>query len=431
MSTIKVLTIDVVNKIAAGEVVERPASVVKELMENSIDAGSTSIRLDILQGGRHLIKVSDNGIGMDKEDAVNCIKRYATSKIKTDADLFNITSLGFRGEALAAIASVSKMAISTSLRGNTSGTFVEIHGGEIKNIKDTAHIGTSIEVRDLFYNVPARKKFLKTTSTELYHIMDTFTNTALSNFNINLTAFNETKELFNLPIAQTLQDRILQLYGADFLNDIVYFDTERNDVAINGFISKNDAFRRARSHQYLFINKRPIKDNYLRNAIYKAYGRVMPQEMHPLFFVYVNLDPQEVDFNVHPAKKEVRLLNKESIYNMLLNAVTSAIVNKDSVSVEYYHPANDIETGASYDKAYEAAERYSISPVYEPAELPYRTSRDYLYLGDVFVGYSDEDTFCVIDHHACHERILYEKLKNGVNLKTYGLLFQSTYCHIP
>src|SRR4030042_5956594 len=221
MPKIKILPSDLRNKIAAGEVIERPSSVVKELVENSIDAGSTNIKIDVLYGGKHLIRISDNGYGMDKEDALLCFERHATSKLTTEDDLFNIKTMGFRGEALSSITSVSKVKLITGLKDSPSGISVEIYGGEVKEIKDSPSIGTSIEVRDLFFNTPARKKFLKSNSTELFHIIDIVTKEALSHWEIGFRFISDNKETMNIPLSSGPKERIMQVYGEEFLIGLI------------------------------------------------------------------------------------------------------------------------------------------------------------------------------------------------------------------
>ncbi len=434
MSIIKTLSDSLINKIAAGEVIERPASVAKELVENSLDAKSAEISVDIINSGKKLIRVSDNGIGMDREDALKCFKRHATSKIDNESDLFNIKTMGFRGEALSSIASVSRMRIMTAQENSIEGTLLEIQGEEIKTIKDKAVKGTTIEVRDLFYNTPARKKSLKASATELYHITDIVTQAALSypvkRFNLN----SDGKDLLNLPAASGAMERILQIYGSDFLKGLEHFESIITDINIEGFISKEGNYRKTRSHQYLLVNNRPIRDNSLRHAIYLAYKDILPSGNNPLFFIYINTDPSYVDVNVHPAKREIRFYDKEGIYRILHSLVKQALFKgvRDKSQGE-----RDIEewTGTSYKltektKTINATGGFSISglkahggEVKEPAELPYITLRNFIYVGDVFAAYSNGKGICILDHHASHERILYEGLKDGVDLNSHKLLF--------
>ncbi|RPI38186.1 MAG: DNA mismatch repair endonuclease MutL, partial [Nitrospiraceae bacterium] len=257
MPQIKILPTDLRNKIAAGEVIERPASVLKELVENAIDAGSSEIRVDILSGGKRLIKVSDNGTGMDREDALLAFERHATSKITSFDDLFDIRSLGFRGEALPSIASVSKVRLLTGLKGSSSGISIQIDGGTVMDIKDSPLAGTTFEIRDLFFNTPARKKFLKATSTELFHIIDTFTKEALSHPHIGFNLITDNHETMNLPKASGLRERLMQVFGNEFLSGLIEVNSEGEGLKLSAFVSNSSTFRNSKSHQYIFINRRP------------------------------------------------------------------------------------------------------------------------------------------------------------------------------
>ena len=310
MPQIKILPPDLRNKIAAGEVIERPASVVKELIENSIDAGSTDIRTDVLYGGKRLIKVADNGIGMDREDALLCFESHATSKLAREEDLFNIKTMVFRGEALPSIASVSKVRLVTGLKGSLSGVAVDIAGGEVKGIKDSSFIGTSIEVRDLFFNTPARRKFLKSNGTELFHIIDTVTKEALSHWKIAFRLISDDRETMDVPLSSGPRERIMQIYGEEFLNGLTEVKAGADGLSMISYVTKGDNFRNMKSHQYIFINGRSIKDSSVSHAVYHAYEGILPHDKHPVFFLFIEIDPHKVDFNVHPAKREVRFEDK-------------------------------------------------------------------------------------------------------------------------
>ncbi|MBF0486815.1 MAG: DNA mismatch repair endonuclease MutL [Nitrospirae bacterium] len=420
MPIINLLDTTLIDKIAAGEVIERPASVVKELVENSLDAGSSSIKIDILNGGKHLIRIADDGTGMVPEDALNSIKRHATSKIKHENDLSHLATLGFRGEALSSIASVSRMTITTAHVGTTPGTTIEIHGGAVKSVRECAAIGTTIEARELFYNTPARKKFLKSTQSELSCIIETITNAALSYINVKFVVNVDERETMNLPNAATLDERIQQIYGAAFLDGLMAFKKESPQLSIHGFTSKEGFYRRSRSHQYMFINQRPVKDNVLRYAVYQAYKTLLKDGMHPIFFLYVGIDPAEVDFNVHPTKKEVRFTDRDAIYRATISGIGKVLVKTqqpegipDTVRPEVPTPPRPRNMTAVFSEN-------TIAP---PVHLPMTHSRDFIYLGDVYAAYAHGDGLCVIDHHAAHERVLYERFKGARSPMTGRLLF--------
>ncbi|MBA3060077.1 MAG: DNA mismatch repair endonuclease MutL, partial [Nitrospirae bacterium] len=422
MPDIKVLPVDLRNKIAAGEVVERPASVVKELIENAIDAESTEINIEILYGGKRLIRVSDNGTGMDEEDARLCFERHATSKISTDADLFNIKTMGFRGEALPSIASVSRVKLITGLKGSDSGISIEIAGGEIKEIKVSPFSGTSVEVKDLFFNTPARKKFLKTNTTELFHIIDTVTKEALSHYEIGFRLLTENQETMIFPKASGLRERLMQVYGDEFINGLIEVHKEEGKgiIKISAFVSDMGNFRNSKAHQFIFINKRPIKDASLSHAVYSAYEGILPKDKHPVFFLFLELDPRKVDFNVHPAKREVRFEDKEVVYRFVNAGIRDAVKGDRAEYVKPFTESPFIQyASANYEEAGEGLP----SHISESLELPYKPSLPFVYLGDTFIAVSGRGGLSLIDHHAAHERILYEKFLKKINLDSHQMLF--------
>jgi DNA mismatch repair protein MutL len=312
MSVIQVLPLELKNKIAAGEVVERPASVVKELLENSIDAGSTRIEVAVERGGRKLIRVSDDGEGMDAEDARLALQRHATSKLLSERDLFSITTMGFRGEALPSMASVSRMTLLSAPRGESLGVRIALEGGEVTEDTAAAARGTTVEVRDLFFNTPARKKFLKRESTELMHIVDTVTNLALSHPETAWTLTVDSEESMRLPRASGPRERIAQVYGSEFLEGLVEGSLENDGFALTALVSAPGNYRERRTHQLLFINRRPVRNPSVSHAVYSAYEGILPRDKHPVFFLFLSVEPSRVDFNVHPAKREAKFADGET-----------------------------------------------------------------------------------------------------------------------
>ena len=427
MPQIRILSTDLRNKIAAGEVIERPASVLKELIENAIDAESSEITVEVLNGGKRMIKVSDNGSGMDKEDALLSFEPHATSKISSFDDLFDIRSLGFRGEALPSIASVSKVKLVTGLKGSSSGISIEIDGGKVKEIRDSPLAGTSFEVRDLFYNTPARKKFLKTTSTELFHIIDTLTKEALSHHQIGFSLLTDNQETMNLPKASGHRERLTQVFGNEFVTGLIEVNSASDGMELSAFVSNSGNFRNSKSHQYIFINRRPIKDASVSHAVYKAYEGVLPTDKHPIFFIFLTIDPGRVDFNVHPTKREVRFEDKEAIYRFINSRLRDRIKEDRT---EYARQFTEVP-GEVFETSF--LQRYSnhgtstlpqdTTLVSENLEMTYRTSLPFIYLGDTFVAVSGRGGLTIVDHHAAHERILYEKLLDGLPSMTRQLLF--------
>ena len=434
MPQITILPIALRNKIAAGEVIERPASVVKELIENSIDAGATEITIEILKGGKVLIRVTDNGIGMDRDDALLCLERHATSKLRGEEDLFNIQTMGFRGEALPSIASVSRMRLVTGQRDAHSGIAIEIQGGEIREERDSASAGTSLEVRDLFFNTPARKKFLKSDSTELFHIIDVITREALSHPGISFRLFTDKKETMNLPLASGTRERIMQVYGLEFLEGLTEVRAEIRGLTMTAFVTKAMGFRSSRSHQFIFINRRPVKDQTISHAVYKAFEGILPQDKHPVFFLFLDIDPRKVDFNVHPTKREVRFENKEDIHRFVNTSLREAVRRERDDAIAPFREAPDQTYGGEPGSPGGKEMSVSASPVYaapfsaaqgisETIEFSYKPSLPFVYLGDTFIATAGKGGLTLIDHHAAHERILYEKLLNGLNLSSRHLLF--------
>lgn len=423
MPRINVLPLNLRNKIAAGEVVERPASVVKELMENSIDAGASRIEIDILKAGRRLIKVSDNGMGMDREDALLAFERYATSKIKDENDLFNIRTMGFRGEALSSIASVSKARLITSHQDET-GTSIEIIGGDVKEIKDCPAIGTTIEIKDLFFNTPARRKFLKSDSTENYHIIDTVTREAISYFQIGFVLRIDGDDVLNLSPASSYKERLVQIFGKDFVNDLIETEAEDGQISIKAFLGKPANLRNNRNNQFLFVNNRPVKDQSITYAVYKAYEELIPKNRHPVFLLFIGIDPEKVDFNVHPTKREVRFEDKSSIFNFIYQAAKEAL--KTGIGVmEYWSNEKATEKTLYYPDT--PSPQYPGVPLISESFSLYGNlsveSIPFLYLGDTFVAVPEKGGITIIDYHAAHERINYEKLLKGNNIQSFRLLF--------
>jgi DNA mismatch repair protein MutL len=428
MPIIKVLPVDVRNKIAAGEVIERPASVVKELIENAIDAGSTEIRVDVLSGGKRMIKVSDNGSGMDKEDARLCFERHATSKLSKESDLFDIRTLGFRGEALPSIASVSKVKLVTGLKGSDTGVALELHGGEVKEDRESAFSGTSVEIRDLFFNTPARKKFLKSTTTEVLHIVDVVTRESLSHSGIHFMLFTEGRETMLLPKASGFRERIMQIYGEEFAGGISEVSAAQEGMRLQAFISKSGSFRNSRSHQFIFVNERPIKDQSITHAVYGAYEGILPNDKHPVFFLFLELDPERVDFNVHPTKREVRFEEKERIYRFVNAHVREAVRSeRKDFTGPFLEPSGGPHDGK--EEKFQTPYPSYFSPVLsgttvsEDIELAYKPELPFIYLGDTFIALSGKGGLTLVDHHAAHERVLYERLLRSVGIQPLHLLF--------
>lgn len=323
---ILVLPGDVVSRIAAGEVVERPASVVKELIDNSLDAASTTIAVDVTDGGRGLIRVADDGEGISRSDAPLAFQRHATSKLHSDRDLLSIRTMGFRGEALPSIASVSKVRLLTACRHESVGTQLLVTGGAITKIEEAAAApGTQVEVRDLFFNTPARKKFLKTTTTEFSHISQVVQQASLAWPRAQFRLRHNGHDVFEYAAVSSYRDRVLQVYGARFLDQTMEVRGERPGYRLEGFTISPVHTRAARSPQELFVNHRPVKNATVLHAIHDGYGSFLAKGRHPQFVFFLEVDSDRIDVNVHPMKREVRFVDQELVHQMVRQAVGEAL----------------------------------------------------------------------------------------------------------
>jgi len=350
MSKIRVLPDHLSNLIAAGEVVERPASVAKELIENAIDAGATRITVDIEGGGRRLLKIIDDGEGMSRDDAVLAFERHATSKISRAEDLSAIATLGFRGEALASIASVARVDLVTRTEDVAAGTRVTIEGGRMRDVKDAAHPrGTTITVRDLFFNTPARRKFLRSEATESYHLTNLVTHYALAHPEISFTLTNNGRETIQVASAKDLRERAYQIFGSQFLESLLEVsnvsesrqvgiatgssmpapsETSYSRIAkVTGFVSAPRERRTSRDAQFLFVNGRFVRDRLIGRALSEGYRSILPHGVYPVALLFVDVSLEEVDVNVHPAKTEVRFRRAAAVADSVREAVRTALAS--------------------------------------------------------------------------------------------------------
>ncbi len=322
---IQLLPDSVANQIAAGEVVQRPASAVKELMENALDSGATHIKLIVKDAGKTLIQVIDNGCGMSETDARMSFERHATSKIRKADDLFSIRTMGFRGEALASIAAIAQVEMRTRRIGDEIGVKIDIEGSEIKNQEAcSTPEGTSISVKNLFYNVPARRNFLKTDSVELRHIIDEFQRVAIPNPEIAFTFHHNTTEVFNLP-AGNLKQRLMNLFGTSYNSRLVPVEEETGIVNIKGFVTKPEFAKKTRGEQFFFLNKRFIKNGYLHHAVQSAFEQLLPGDSFASYFLMLDVDPKTIDINIHPTKTEVKFEDEKAVYAFLRSTVKKSL----------------------------------------------------------------------------------------------------------
>ncbi len=323
---IKILPPEIANKIAAGEVVERPASVVKELIENAIDAESTKIKVEIRAGGKRLIRVSDNGTGMSREDAQVALKRHATSKVGTIDDLQHIRTFGFRGEALPSIASVSQLELLTRKSDDLAGTKIAVEGGGVKSVQESGcSPGTHITINNLFYNVPARLKFLKTDTTELNHLTNQVTWAALAHPKVQFSLSHDRRSLIDVRTCDSYIERIRLLYGKEFAENLIEFDAELPNLRLHTFIGKPELTKSNRSYQLFFLNARPIRSKIIGAALGEAMRAMVPKDRYAVAFLFLTMDAQEVDVNVHPAKVEVRFRNERAIFSAVSRMINSGV----------------------------------------------------------------------------------------------------------
>jgi DNA mismatch repair protein MutL len=346
MGKIRVLSDNLANQIAAGEVVERPASVAKELLENSLDAGATRVLIEIEAGGRRLLKISDDGEGMTRDDAVLSFERHATSKIRTMEDLTAISTLGFRGEALASIASVARVELTTKTASEAAATRVQIEGGRLIDVKDAAHpTGTTVCVRDLFFNVPARRKFLRSEATENFHLINLVTHYALAHADKAFILNNNGRESLRLAPARNLRERAFQIFGADFLDSLLPVAGGSEFIArVSGFVSAPRERRTNRDAQYFFINGRFVRDKILARAVTEGYRSVLPHGVYPVALLFAEIPPEEVDVNVHPAKTEVRFRRPEAVREVLTEEIRKTLTNSGFLQREatVENPSNGV-----------------------------------------------------------------------------------------
>ena len=356
---IKILPTEVSNKIAAGEVVQRPASVVKELLENSIDAESTKIKLVVKDSGKTLIQVVDNGVGMNKNDMKMSFENHATSKIKNIDDVFSITSMGFRGEALASISSISNVEMISKKKGTDKTNTISLGGDKVstENVVFSEE-GTSIKVRNLFYNVPARRNFLKSDFVELRHIIDSFTRIALSYPNIEFNLIHNEEELFYLK-KSNLRRRISSIFGRKIDENLIPLEEKTSLAKISGFILKPQVSKKSRINQFLFVNNRYIKSQFLNHSINNAYDGLLRDGHYPGYFIFLDINPSKIDINVHPNKTEIKFEDEQNLYSIINSSV------KHSLGVYQVTPVLDFEKEPSMELPYNSSKSLIKEPSVE------------------------------------------------------------------
>ncbi|HIH42156.1 TPA: DNA mismatch repair endonuclease MutL [Candidatus Woesearchaeota archaeon] len=367
MPKIQLLSDEIINKIAAGEVIERPANVVKELVENALDADANNIAVELREGGKSYIKVSDNGFGMDKEDALLAIQRHATSKISNADDLFSINTLGFRGEALASIAAVSNLALTTRTNSGDQSTIQNIQGTQLKTevgkvtaVKEAAcNPGTTIEVFDLFYNTPARKKYLKSIEHELAAIVDIIIRYSLANPQVSFKLIHNDNVLLSSPKTNDTLSNVANIYGRDAAKQLLAVNYVRDEIEIMGFISKPSFTKADKSMQSIFVNKRFVKNKVITDALYSGYTTMLMEHRHPIAILNITIDPKKIDVNVHPTKSEIRVSKETELYEAVFEAVKLALLT--TFAAELIPQISDKDVKNPYDiKMEDARRKYAL-----------------------------------------------------------------------
>ncbi|MBV9642694.1 MAG: DNA mismatch repair endonuclease MutL [Verrucomicrobia bacterium] len=479
MGRIVLLPDEVASQVAAGEVIERPASVVKELIENSIDAGASRIEVAIARGGATVIRVVDDGIGMDRDDALLSLERHATSKIRSGDDLARIHTLGFRGEALPSIASVSRFRLSTRSHEGLEGTEILVNGGKMVSVRVSGEApGTQVEVRSLFYNLPARRKFLRSETTEASHVQHQLCLQAIGHPNVGFVAIRDQSLLFQAPPAKTLGDRIRDLRGSELFEQLLEIQTEvLNGITVAGFIGKVGVSRSTKAEQILFVNGRSVENITIQHGLREGYHTALMKGQYPVTFLFLEMDPEAVDVNVHPAKREVRFREPDNVRNSVAATIRKTLeTDRRRWTHSFQKPVQAPETpktsvrGQTVDPGpplISSAEQFALRRDWadfhlrpdhvppRPIEAPSSSKCDQTaghlpapnycpetpnefkilgVLGKLYILMENQQGLVLVDQHAAHERILFENLRRQMEsegVPTQRLLLPLTVAVTP
>ena len=447
MAKISILPENLSNKIAAGEVVERPASVVKELVENALDAGATRVIIEVEKGGQSLIQVSDNGVGMRRDDALLAIERYATSKISTDDDLFAIRTLGFRGEALPSIAAVSRFALITRDKASDAGTQISVDGGKIKNVSEIgAPQGTMITVKELFFNTPARRKFLKTVGTEMSHIADMVARMSLGHPEVQFRLIHNDKMVKSWPLVSQHLDRVVDVLGKGSQPDLHAIEFKGNAVSISGWISSPKVTRRTSRGLYIYVNGRFVRDRSIQHGVFQGYAQRLVKGQFPIAVVFITVPFDQADVNVHPTKNEVRFVSPHQVHEAVKSAIAQTLYETDRLN---WRPQNGSQSQAAQKTPQVAESISTFTPAGKGAQKDdfrfrildfgienrereatdggqrkqermfaskgFSALRVVGQLHNLYIVCESDGGLVLIDQHAAHERILFEQLKQRGN----------------
>ncbi|MCB8994076.1 MAG: DNA mismatch repair endonuclease MutL [Bacteroidales bacterium] len=454
---IQLLPDAVANQIAAGEVIQRPASVVKELVENAVDSGAKNITVNVKDSGRTLVQVIDDGSGMSETDARVCWERHATSKIRKATDLFSIRTKGFRGEALASIAAIAEVSLKTRRKEDELGTHIRINASEIQlNESVSCPEGSNFSVKNLFYNIPARRKFLKSNTTELRHIITEFNHIALAHPGIEFSLIHNNSQIYNLP-KSNLRQRIISIFGKNLNQNLIPLQTDTSLVKIDGFIGKPEFAKKTYGEQFFFVNNRFIRHPYFHKAVLQAYQQILPQDAIPSYFIFFESDPEKIDINIHPTKTEIKFEDELAIWQILLAVVKESIgkynlmpsldfntegvidipvmrseteirtpeinINREFNPFDNdpeYHPGRAYRDRSSYFNTPDPFERARMGFAPEQQKIPSETNPDrnegskFLQLKNRYILTAVKSGIMIIDQKRAHERILYEENLNSL-----------------
>jgi DNA mismatch repair protein MutL len=422
MGLIRILSERVASQIAAGEVVERPASVVRELIDNSIDAGATRILIKIENGGKNLIRVADNGEGMDRDDLLLCAERHSTSKISELSDLFSVRTLGFRGEAVPSIAAVSRMVITSRTLDQLAGFRLRLEGGKIKEIEERgAPVGTTVEVNDLFFNTPARKKFLRSAATETDHIVDTLSRIALPFTALSFRLDDRDKTLLSLPSVDSDVSRLSALFGHEVASCMIPIEQEIHGLRLSGYLSPPEWDRARGDHLFVYVNKRSVRERLLTHAVIEGYGSRLMKGRYPYAVIFIQIDPSLVDVNVHPAKQEVRFHQNRVVHEAVKTVIDQSLRQKAAALFQVPVPSTESmgeKDGRIADPMGEYAAHGAQATISRAPELqvPLMIKESPVVLGqlkETYILCETKEGLLLVDQHAAHERRVYEKLKKS------------------
>jgi DNA mismatch repair protein MutL len=438
MGKIRILSQKMVNMIAAGEVVDRPSSVVKELIENAIDAGATQTTVEIKGDGRELIRVRDNGTGMTEEDVVLAFTRHATSKVSEVDDLDNITTMGFRGEALPSIASVSEVEVLTRTEAEQVATQLVARAGEIESVtKAPRSVGTTVKVMNLFYNAPARAKFLKTKATEMRHVTRTVASHAMSQYWVAVKLIRDRRVILSLPSVESIEERIGGILGRSFGENSIPVDVSNEYVHLCGFLSRPEEARSSSGSISIFVNGRPVESRQILRAICSAYGNTLRPNRYPTGVVLLTLDPREVDVNVHPAKRQIRFRNERGVADFVRRAVQGALTSRRMVppiiTSSLAEPRRKTPAPGAPVRLFGSEEKILVAEAKSAYRMPKAEAQSdvlpIVQIKNAYILAESDAEFYLIDQHAAHERVLYEEARRhfqGTDPVVQKLLFPET-----